>query len=148
MTSLERERIWAMIRVLSHSKRPLKLSSPPPKVSILTLSHVKTEALSLLSLLPHLFLYTQRCWHWAPGHTGANTLQTKCGKPRSSPGVKFVYKSLNFVASDSLCLQLWKFPHKGHYTIHRLQLSPSSERLKQVFLNSFHFALVKQWKKN
>lgn len=67
---------------------------------------------------------------------------------RSGPGVKFVYKSLNFVASDSLCLRVWKFPHKGHYTIHKLQLSPSSERLKQVFLNSFHFTLVKRWKKN
>lgn len=97
---------------------------------------------------PHLFLYILQCWHWAPGRIRANTLHTKCGKLRSGPGVKFVYKSLNFVASDSLCLQLWKFPHKSHYTIHKLQLSPSSERLKQVFLNSFHFTLVKHWKKN
>lgn len=95
---------------------------------------------------PHLFLYVLQCWQWAPGHFRANTLRTKCGKPCSGPEVKFVYKSLNFVASVSLCLWLWKFPHKGHYTIHKLQLSPSSERLKQVFLNSFHFTLVKHWK--
>lgn len=113
----------------------------------------KTDTL-LLSLhflqhcCPHLFLHILQCWQWAPGHFRANTLRTKCGKPRSGPEVKFVYKSLNFVAAVSLCLLLWKFPHKSHYTIHKLQLSPSSERLKQVFLNSFHFTLVKHWKKN
>lgn len=108
-----------------------------------TLQNVdKTTAASLLSGLAALTCFSRHC----SVDTGpqATLGQTLCGKPRSSPGVKFVYKSLNFVASDSLCLQLWKFPHKGHYTIHRLQLSPSSERLKQVFLNSFHFALVKQ----